>query len=257
MFRHNNFRRIISFCLVICMSMMCAIHVSANSSSNLTSNNIGVDVFLNTADKIENESNGIRYTFNSLHSTVFKTIDKNDNTILYIEEEGKSDIIKIDKDGNMFLNDNIVNIYYEDSPTENQAGVSPCLTTRYREQDHPAFGKESDYTIYISSSENANVALGERIISMSVTAFGAIMAKECPWVSVLTTVLSEAKAWYDTLSPDATYLSYKVKRYYNKNYPSGWNLDTFCEKIEFTWYAHKNFAGDTLKETTYRVGHQW
>ena len=71
MFRHNNFRKIISFCLVTCMSMMCAIHVSANSSSNLTSNNIGVDVFLNTADKIENESNGIRYTFNNLHSTVF------------------------------------------------------------------------------------------------------------------------------------------------------------------------------------------
>lgn len=257
MFRYNNFRKIISFCLVTCMSMMCAIHVSANSSSNLTSNNIGVDVFLNTADKIENESNGIRYTFNNLHSTVFKTIDKNDNIILYIEEEGKSDTIKIDKDGNMFLNDNIVKIYYEDSHTENQTGVSPLLTTRYREQDHPAFGKESDYTKYISSFESANVALGEKIASITVAAFVAIIAKEYPEVSVLSTVLTEAKSWYDTLSPDATYLSYKAKRYYNKNYPSGWKLDTFCEKIEFTWYAHKNFAGDTLKETTYRVGYQW
>lgn len=257
MFKYNNFRKIISFCLVTCMSMMCAIHVSANSSSNLTSNNIGVDVFLNTADKIENESNGIRYTFNNLHSTVLKTIDKNDNIILYIEEEGKSDTIKIDKDGNMFLNDNIVKIYYEDSHTENQTGVSPLLTTRYREQDHPAFGKESDYTKYISSFKSANVALGEKIASITVAAFVAIIAKEYPEVSVLSTVLTEAKSWYDTLSPDATYLSYKAKRYYNKNYPSGWKLDTFCEKIEFTWYAHKNFAGDTLKETTYRVGYQW
>ena len=57
-------------------------------------------------------------------------IDKNDNIILYIEEEGKSDIIKIDKDGNMFLNDNILKIYYEDSHTENQSGVYPRLTNR-------------------------------------------------------------------------------------------------------------------------------
>lgn len=68
----------------------------------------------------------------------------------------------------------------------------------------------------------------------------------------VATAIGSAYAAYNTKN-----MSCKIRHYYHKDYPNGWQLTTFCEQIKTTWYPQADYGGKSTITTHYRVGYSY
>lgn len=233
--------------------------VGADSLPTIQSENTGIeglDEVLQQADNITQIKDTFQYTYSGdLNATITKSIQDDGSIKLIFEEQGKEDTIVIKQNTNeVFLNGKIVEYYYDDEEKSIQMAdmSSGAAKVRYHNSTSPAYGKSGNYTKYLKSKSVKDIQLNQAISGIGVAALLAIISIPCPSVGGLLSVAVAIKGAFD--ATHTKHLSFKSKIYLHKSHPSGWYQGTYCEKHATTWYAAKNYGGDTKKKNTFRIG---
>lgn len=164
---------------------------------------------------------------------------------------GYSDnVVKIDKEDNVYLNGNQIVINYKNSQSESENVISPRLTTRYHESDS---GDPSLYTVLGKTERVANIYFESAIGGLTTTVILGVLSTIVPGLSFTTGVAAALGTVYAAYNTKG--ISCVIRHYYKEGWQNGWYMGSFAEKIVTTWYSGLNYTGNRTITTHYRTGY--
>lgn len=277
----NNMKKITALLMAICMAFVPSGISLAQTDENYSLSKIALkekvqeDVSADELNEIYKEYS-ILASHMGLISGTLSSISKKDGWVFHVTIEGIENEIsleaKTDKkvsilcrqndienyldiysNGKMILDDNQVEIKYENNEWDSNGGIMPLVSTSYWKKN-PPYGKAADYTVSAGSTKNANVSLGKAIKSIAVSVFYTILTPVIGGVSSI--IYQSLYTIVKSQDPQTKGLSYKAKKYYHKKQRSAGYIpaaNLYVTKYNYTWYSRNNYKGKTSKQTAYYV----
>lgn len=179
------------------------------------------------------------------------------------EQDDINDTVEIREDGKIFLNGEEI----EYSSVDNEVGANECLVVandsqRWFQKKCP-YGKASDYSVSGGTSKCSDINLKRAIKDISMSAVIAIICAVCGAGAIASFCAGAAYTFICEYRPSAKGLSYKVKKYYNKNTYHWWTgayisaIRKSVMKYSYTWYTKYNYKGKKCYNTAYWMKEQY
>jgi hypothetical protein len=178
-----------------------------------------------------------------------------DSTVYKISDGAITDTIKINCNGEVFLNDKAIG--------STDTVITPQVINQPFQQNGCPYGSASDYSYQAGTEQKANIALEKAIKNYTAVALAALVVFYASPLLIAaiggagTAVASSLfGAWISnaqSASPDSKALSYKLTFYHHKNYTSGTVTPAlmYIRKNVITYYTEANYKGTSYKHTSY------
>ena len=213
-----------------------------------------MDLLSGTLNSINKENGWVFHvTIEGIKNEISLVSRTNKKVSILCRQNEIENYLDIYTNGKMVLDDQQVEIKYDNKESDLSGGIMPLVSTSYWKKKSP-YGKAADYTISAGSAKNANVSLCKAIESIAVSAFYTILV---PFIGgAAATIYSGLYTIVTSQDPQTKGLSYKAKKYYHKKQRSVGYIpaaNLYVTKYNYTWYSRNNYKGKTSKQTAYYV----
>lgn len=178
--------------------------------------------------------------------------------ILNITEGDDHNVVKFSDQGDMYINNNLVEIIIDSSPDSEKAElVSNDWYSYYYDE---SYDSPSNYNIQVASESSADVKLGESFKNITVTALALVIGRfvaKLDWkvgagVTVLSYIATQVKSNGERFEPDSAYLSYRLTKYKNPNETP----ITRYYRYYGVYYSKRNYQGTATYTNAYEYMYQ-
>ena len=248
--RKHMWKNLLTLMISVCL-LVSNVHLAWANSNGKNDSKSNIQIILDSADKKEVLGENIIYIYDELDA-VIKVSELSDNiTMLEIDEGICHNVIKIDKDNQIYLNEKKIETM-DEKEKGTEIGVNNVTGWSYSKS--PGYGLASDYTYETSTYGNEDLELGRKINELGVIAFAGVVALKYPAVGMGIGLAEQIYEKFVKSETDA--LSFQTRVTHHKNYPGGWNTSgTYCKQETTTWYAEKNYQGQSTITVHYRIRH--
>ncbi|MEA4923229.1 MAG: hypothetical protein VB031_07655 [Eubacteriaceae bacterium] len=190
----------------------------------------------------ENSNGGLVYNFNE-NGLKNEVILKEGKVYL----DGK-EVTAVNEDG-MEMNADMSTKSMENLNTSGVAVPMATGSTSWNTSKCP-YGKKSQYTKYVKSSNCADLKLRTMLQDIGVGALATILGIITGFHGLEGFIYGAAIEYLKYAYPTSTHASYKAKLYYHKN--GSWVGGMKVVQYRTTWYGKAKYTGKSKSTTTYR-----